>query len=422
MSKVPVIAEKSLFYRVLRAYVRFWHNIIFYRKVQVKNFPSTIAEGTPLLFVANHQNTLMDALAIVLNVGHYQPVFLTRADVFKQAFVRKLLVKLRMLPVYRPHDGRDEMQQNDEVFRQCMQILASGNELAAFPEGNHGVQYHLRPFKKGLARIVFQAEAEQNWQLGIQIIPCGLYYTHCRKMGEQLVMNFGQPIKVQDFQATYQENQPRALTQLTRRMSDEIQSLMLHIGDLPHHDTIKWLTDWQIHKKGDTLTNVMTKAASLDTLRQTNPELYQQTLEEASVIKQQMEAKGLEASVAGMAKESLLVLILKGLGLVLSAPVALYGWLNSVLPFALPGLITRKLKDPQFSNAIRIVLYALVTFPFIWLLQILLIGSLTNAQIAFFYALSLPITGYLAHRWARWYAVLRTKVLTRNLPYLYLFD
>ena len=139
--------QKSLFYNLLRSYVRFWHNVIFYRKVEIRNYPKDLPSNTPLLIVTNHQNTLMDALAVVLNVGARQPYFLTRADLFKKDFVRKLLMSLKMLPVYRLRDGMDEMQQNDEIFQTCVNILSNGGTLAAFPEGNHGVQYHLRPFK-----------------------------------------------------------------------------------------------------------------------------------------------------------------------------------------------------------------------------------------------------------------------------------
>ncbi|MEZ4905061.1 MAG: 1-acyl-sn-glycerol-3-phosphate acyltransferase [Spirosomataceae bacterium] len=108
--------SQNTFYSLLRIYVRFWHNVIFYRKVEVKNFPSDLPANTPLLIVTNHQNTLMDALAVVLNVGKRQPYFLTRADLFKKDVVRKLLMSLKMLPVYRLRDGLDEMQQNDEIF------------------------------------------------------------------------------------------------------------------------------------------------------------------------------------------------------------------------------------------------------------------------------------------------------------------
>jgi 1-acyl-sn-glycerol-3-phosphate acyltransferase len=396
--------QKSLFYTLLRIYVRFWHNVIFYRKVEIKNFPKNIPSNTPLLIVTNHQNTLMDALAVVLNVGVRQPYFLTRADLFKKDFVRKLLMSLKMLPVYRLRDGMDEMQQNDEIFQTCVNILSSGGTLAAFPEGNHGVQYHLRPFKKGLARIAFKAETEHNWNINLQILPCGLYYTHCQKMGERLILNFGEPFKVSDFRAEYEQNQPRTLTQITRRMSDDIKSLMLHFDDLPNHDTLKWLTDLEIRKDGDTITNVRRKAEELAQLRLKNTEAYDRLMEETTIKRQKLAEKGIEAEIVGQPQPSAFLLILNTLGLLLTSPFAFYGWINSVIPYSIPFIFTKKLKDQQFSSAFRIVFFALITFPFIWLIQIGIVWGVTEAKTAALYALSLPPTGYFAHRWARWWS------------------
>ncbi|MFN8344006.1 MAG: 1-acyl-sn-glycerol-3-phosphate acyltransferase [Spirosomataceae bacterium] len=392
----------SLFYTLLRIYVRFWHNVIFYRKVEIKNFPDNLPDNTPLLIVTNHQNTLMDALAVVLNVGVRQPYFLTRADLFKKDFVRKLLMSLKMLPVYRLRDGMDEMQQNDEIFQTCVNILSDGGTLAAFPEGNHGVQYHLRPFKKGLARIAFKAETEHDWNVGLQILPCGLYYTHCQKMGERLVLNFGKPFKVSDFREAYEQNQPRTLTQITRRMSDDIKSLMLHFDDLPNHDTLKWLTDTEIRKEGDMLTNVLRKADELAQWHRKEADAYHTLMQETDLKRRELTEKGIEAEIFGQPRPSAVLLLLKTLGLLLISPIAFYGWLNSVIPYAIPFIFTKKLKDQQFSSAFRIVLFALVTFPILWLIQIAVVWGITDAETAGVYALSLPPTGYLAHRWARW--------------------
>lgn len=397
------MSNTSFFYNLLRSYVRFWHNVIFYRKVEIKNFPKNLPFSTPLLIVTNHQNTLMDALAVVLNVGERQPYFLTRADLFKKDFVRKLLMSLKMLPVYRLRDGIDEMQQNDEIFQTCVNILSSGGTLAAFPEGNHGVQYHLRPFKKGLARIAFKAETEHDWNVNLQILPAGLYYTHCQKMGERLIINFGTPFRVRDFRAEYEQNQPRTLTQITRRMADEIKSLMLHFDDLSNHDTLKWLTDLEIRKEGDTITNVRRKAEELAQLRLKNTEAYDKLMEETNTKRQELDKKGIEAEIYGQPQSSIINLVLKTLGLVLASPIAFYGWINSVVPYSIPFIFTKKLKDQQFSSAFRIVLFALITFPFVWLIQIGIVWGATEAKTAGLYALTLPFTGYFAHRWARWW-------------------
>ena len=398
------MSHRTFSYSLLRAYVRFWHNTIFYRQVEIKNFPSHLSPDATLLIISNHQNTLMDALAIVLNVGKRQPYFLTRADLFKKDTVRKLLMSLKMLPVYRLRDGVDEMQQNDEIFQTCVNILSTGGTLAAFPEGNHGVQYHLRPFKKGLARIAFRAETEHDWQVNLQILPCGLYYSHCQKMGERLVLNFGEPFKVSDYRADYEQNQPRTLTQITRRMSDEIKSLMLHIDDLPHHDTIKWLTDKESRKAGDMLTHILQKSEELSSLKANEPEVYAKKIEEASAERKRLSSQGIEAEIAGQPQPSLIALLLKTLGMIGTLPIWLYGTINSGIAYGIPFLMTKKLKDPQFSSAFRIVLFALVTFPLVWLLQTGIVWAVTDLKTAAIYALLLAPTGYFAHRWARWWS------------------
>jgi 1-acyl-sn-glycerol-3-phosphate acyltransferase len=372
--------------------------------VEIRNYPKDLPSNTPLLIVTNHQNTLMDALAVVLNVGARQPYFLTRADLFKKDFVRKLLMSLKMLPVYRLRDGMDEMQQNDEIFQTCVNILSNGGTLAAFPEGNHGVQYHLRPFKKGLARIAFKAETEHNWNVNLQILPCGLYYTHCQKMGERLILNFGEPFKVRDFRAEYEQNQPRTLTQITRRMSDDIKSLMLHFDDLPNHDTLKWLTDLELRKEGDTITNVRRKANELAQLRQQDITAYDRLMAETTAKREDLAQQGIEAEIYGQPQPSVSLLIINTLALLLTSPIAFYGWINSVIPYSIPFIFTKKLKDQQFSSAFRIVFFALITFPFIWLIQIGIVWGMTEAKTAALYALTLPFTGYFAHRWARWWS------------------
>ncbi|MEZ4905063.1 MAG: hypothetical protein R2822_26580 [Spirosomataceae bacterium] len=97
------------------------------------------------------------------------------------------------------------------------------------------------------------------------------------------------------------------------------------------------------------------------------------------------------------------MLIFQTWALVLTSPLALYGVINSGLPYSIPFLFTRNLKDQQFKSAFRIVLFALVTFPLLWLLQTGIVWVFSDLKIAGLYVLSLPFTGYFTHRWARWW-------------------
>jgi 1-acyl-sn-glycerol-3-phosphate acyltransferase len=334
----------SLWYRLIRYYLSFCHNRVFYRKVQLQNFPENLPADSPLLILPNHQNTLMDALAVLFNVGTREPVFLARADIFKKPVLRKILTFLKILPVYRLRDGAAEMQQNELIFENCVALLQHKRTLVIFPEGEHAPDYKLRPLKKGAARIAFKTETNTHWNAGLQILPCGLHYTHCQRMGEVLTIRFGEPFGITHLKETYQQNPAKAISDVTKQVSTAIEALM-----------------------EDIVTNKPTDDKK--------------------------------------PKFGLLCVFI----LLITSPLALYGWVNNVIPFSIPFLVTSRLKDKQFSTSVRYVMYVLLTFPIFYVFQTLLMTQFLSGQWLLLYIFSLPITGYIAHRWGQ--AVLRLRVL-----------
>ena len=97
------IEKYSARYALLKSAAGFWHNNVFYRKVIVLG-RENINPDDPLIFAPNHQNALMDALA-VLFTHKGQPVFLARADIFKRKTIAAILYFLKILPVYRIREG-----------------------------------------------------------------------------------------------------------------------------------------------------------------------------------------------------------------------------------------------------------------------------------------------------------------------------
>jgi len=73
----------------------------------------SIPKGKPIIFAPNHQNALMDPLALVCTNMH-QSVWLARADIFKSKTVSSILKYLKLLPVYRIRDGKDNLSNNEE--------------------------------------------------------------------------------------------------------------------------------------------------------------------------------------------------------------------------------------------------------------------------------------------------------------------
>ena len=82
----------------------------FFRRVTRQGL-SNIPKNKPVIFAANHQNSLIDPI-VIATTNRYPVFFLTKSDVFKNPTIAKILYALNMLPIYRERDGSDFMEKN----------------------------------------------------------------------------------------------------------------------------------------------------------------------------------------------------------------------------------------------------------------------------------------------------------------------
>jgi 1-acyl-sn-glycerol-3-phosphate acyltransferase len=152
-------------YENLRTYVRFafW---LTHRRIVVTGLEN-IPKDKPVIFAANHQNALMDPLALVCT-NPLQTLWLTRADIFKTKAVADFLKLLKMIPIYRIRDGKDNLSNNEEIFNQVTLTLESKQSVALFPEAAHSGKRQMLSHKKAIPRIAFEAEEKNNFQLDLQ--------------------------------------------------------------------------------------------------------------------------------------------------------------------------------------------------------------------------------------------------------------
>ena len=85
-----------------------------------------------------------------------------QAFLFKKGFFAKALRFLKILPAFRIRDGYENLGQNDATFEAAREVLEQHNALCVMPEGNQGDQRKLRPFAKGIFRIAFTAQEQQE--------------------------------------------------------------------------------------------------------------------------------------------------------------------------------------------------------------------------------------------------------------------
>ncbi|MCK8481633.1 lysophospholipid acyltransferase family protein [Psychroserpens algicola] len=216
---------KGLWLHIVRAYLRV--GLFFYfKKIEVAN-AKVVPESGPVLFLANHQNALLDALLIATTTKRFS-YFLTRASVFNKPIVSKVLQSLQMLPVYRVRDGWSNLSKNNSIFTKSSKLLNDGEAIVIFPEGSHNIKRTIRPLSKGFTRIVFET-LHTFPDIKIYVIPVGLSFQHAEKFSDSTLINFGKPIEVDD-KLLHDKNQ--SILQLKDEVSHQLRQLTVHIeGD-----------------------------------------------------------------------------------------------------------------------------------------------------------------------------------------------
>lgn len=162
---------------------------LFCRHIQI-NAPGALNCQGPLLIACNHPNSFLDA--IILCTLFKQPVYsLARGDVFKNKWAAFILKSLYIFPVYRTSEGVENLEHNYTTFNACIEIFKRNGIVLIFSEGLCINEWHLRPLKKGTARL-----AINSWKQNIplKVMPVGLNYSSFRYFGKNIHIHFEDPI------------------------------------------------------------------------------------------------------------------------------------------------------------------------------------------------------------------------------------
>ena len=195
---------------------------IFCRKI-ILNKPGSLKEKGPLLLACNHPNSFLDS--IILDTLFDQPVWsLARGDVFKKPFYIKLLGKLKILPVYRTSEGVENLSENYKTFDACIEIFRNNGLISIFSEGKCINEWHLRPLKKGTARLAMKAWDEN---IPLRVLPVGINYSSFHRFGKNMFINFGEMIHKTDIDL----RQPDGLRHqvFNEKLANQLKKLVFEI-------------------------------------------------------------------------------------------------------------------------------------------------------------------------------------------------
>jgi 1-acyl-sn-glycerol-3-phosphate acyltransferase len=395
-------------WRLLSAYIFFLHRL-FYKRIVVEGLEN-LPEHGPLIFAPNHQNALMDPLAVLYATSR-QVVFLARADIFRHPWLRRIFLWMKILPVYRIRDGKNNLNQNEQSFEIAVEVLEHGAPVGIFPEAAHSNKWSLLPLKKGVPRLAFLAEEKNAFGLGLKIVPVGIFYSEYESMGSILHVRFGEPIRVKDFEENFRTSPQKAHLELRDAIREGLQPLTINVTDQARYTTYKILLDLHAHTFARKLIHTKDRVirsfearkkliAALDQLRDDSPEQMQELADKLEQLRSRLLNNQLDISLVSRKKPGLLRLLLLALPAMLGLPVFLYGLINHLPAYMLVKRLIRRFKDRQFHSSVKFLWGAFV-LPLFYLLQTAVVCSLTKGNWpAVLYLLSLPLTGVFA----RWYS------------------
>jgi 1-acyl-sn-glycerol-3-phosphate acyltransferase len=369
---------------------------VYYPNAERINLHHLKYKGGSIL-VSNHPNTLVDPLNAACRVPKIVH-FLANAGLFKTKFSNWFFNTFFCIPVERPEDTKGKPLNNKAAFAKSHAFLASGGCLFIAPEGGSEMEPRIRPFKTGTARIALGAEASADFQLGLRIMPVGLSYEHPERFRSHMTVNAGKPIMVKDYQAAYEENTIAAARLLTKDLEEQMRSLTIDLKDEAEEQVIvplkKMLRNSHPLPTGEHFQRSKRLIEAYRTWAEKQPDA--RAAFDGQLQQYQSKLEQLKTSDKAVAKPPK-ALLLRLLAFILLLPVFLYGWLNSILPFATVRLISKKVDIfIGYQTTVR-VLSGLLLFPIFWAIQTIIVAQL--CPYALWYLLSLPFSAWFALRY-----------------------
>ena len=210
--------------RVIVALVRLALRIYF-KHIEVTGLEH-VPLTTPVIFVLNHPNALVDPV-FLLCLAPREVSFLAKAPLFRMPVIGFLVRALDSLPVYRRQDEGEDVSKNQETFIAARKLLARGGTIGICPEGVSHDEPYLKPIKTGAARISLAAVATGEVS-NLKVVPAGLYYTSKTSFRSSALLYFGEPLDVATVEMDEAANPPRdAVRALSDRIEEALRAVIL---------------------------------------------------------------------------------------------------------------------------------------------------------------------------------------------------
>lgn len=178
-----------------------------------------------MLFASNHPNSFLDG--IILTTLLDKPLYsLARGDAFKNDGMNRLLRRLKLLPVYRTSEGIENLEHNYTTFDACRETFRKKGMILIFSEGRCENEWHLRPLKKGTARLSITSWKED---IPLTVLPTAFNYSSFKKFGKEVHLFFGEPIDRNS--VLQQESEGKQLLAFNEQLNEQLKKMVYEIDE-----------------------------------------------------------------------------------------------------------------------------------------------------------------------------------------------
>ena len=403
-------------------YLCIMHNHIYYRHFYILNQENIPEKGQPTIVIANHQNGMMDAMAILHTMfrDRRQPVFIARGDIFKKDSVARILRFLKIMPTFRSRDGNvSDVKSNLALYNRAARVLRKGGTIVIFPEATHQSGHFMNTFKKGFARIAFSAEELNDYQLGLQVLPLNIHYSNYFNFRSDLMVTVGKPFTLEEFFDTYKENHDKGYLALNEKARARVKEITPDIDIPEYYNEIDALTQMMseplLKSKGLNPNNLpnqkdaaMTIIANIRQYRDDTPDKFEQLMLKMREYMSLLKSLGIQNWIINR-KLSMFRLVLRILFMIITAPLFAFGFINNYVPRAITKHFTNKIEDPMLHSSFQYVLGTVIAFPIFYLLILAVVWTISkHFWIALLYVVLTFLTAFFVHYYKIAFRKLRT--------------
>ncbi|PKN55862.1 MAG: hypothetical protein CVU56_19190 [Deltaproteobacteria bacterium HGW-Deltaproteobacteria-14] len=409
----PRPGTPSRLYRGLRATVRAGMKA-FYRTIEVTG--SEHLDGArPAILASNHPNSIIDPLLLGL-IERRQVAFCARDGLFKVPIFGRVLRSVGAIPISRPTDHAGKVD-NAGAFAAAREVLSGGGVISIFPEGRTHQNLKVHQVKTGAARIALDAAAATGGDLDVAIVPVGLNYLVRQAFRSDVHVAFGEPIPVAEFVALNATDPRAAVRALTARLEEALRELAIHVEEDEDERIIAQVTSLIVDIRAEEGLDAggqtpAERTALVRRIVEAYRWLQELDPEQTAVLRRRLQRYLDERSGLGLGGNSNALQhrgqsARGGAGgwratrryLVLGAPVAAYGMLNSALPYlTLRGLL--RVADPRRDRqALFKFLTGAALYGGLWGAQVIVVAGALGPVVAIVYAATLPTSALFALRY-----------------------